>query len=74
MQNRSMGPRESGRLSGALSRRDAAIYIGISTRQLDNYARAGELQRVKLGAKTVYRVIDLDAFLQSRLEVRESAE
>lgn len=58
---------------GALGRKDAASYIGVSTRQLDNYARAGQLQRVKLGSKTVYRVIDLDAFLASRLQQTESA-
>ena len=62
-----------GNQRGALSRKDAAIYIGVSTRQLDNYAAAGELRRVKLGAKTVYRVSDLDAFLEARLQPAESA-
>ncbi len=59
---------------GALGRRESASYIGVSTRQLDNYARAGQLQRFKLGSKTVYRVIDLDAFLASRLQSTESAK
>lgn len=56
---------------GALSRKESAAYIGVSTRQLDNYAKAGELRRVKLGARTVYRVVDLDAFLESRLQGKE---
>ena len=59
---------------GALGRRDAASYIGVSTRQLDNYARAGQLQQVKLGSKTAFRVIDLDRFLASRLQQMESAK
>lgn len=62
-----------GNQPGALSRKDAAIYLSVSTRQLDNYAAAGELRRVKLGSKTVYRVIDLDAFLEARLQPVESA-
>lgn len=63
-----------GNQPGALSRKDAAVYIGVSTRQLDNYARSGELRRVKLGAKTVFRVCDLDTFLESRLQAVEPAQ
>lgn len=63
-----------GNQPGALSRKDAASYLSVSTRQLDNYARTGELRRVKLGAKTVFRVIDLDAFLESRLQPKETAK
>ncbi len=48
---------------GALSRADAAKYLGISTRTLDNLLSAGELQRVKIGRKTVVRINDLDNFL-----------
>lgn len=62
------------RPAGALSRKDAASYLSVSTRQLDNYAAAGLIPRIKLGAKTVYRVADLDAFLESRLESSEAAE
>lgn len=64
----------AGNKVGALSRKESAAYIGVSTHQLDNYAKAGELRRVKLGAKTVYRVIDLDAFLESRLQSEEQAK
>ena len=61
-----------GKLPGALPRKEAAIYLAISTRQLDKLAAAGLIQRAKIGAKTVYRVIDLDAFLESRLQPAES--
>ena len=61
-----------GNQPGALSRKDAATYIGVSTRQLDKLAAAGLIQRAKIGAKTVYRVIDLDVFLESRLQPAES--
>ncbi len=63
-----------GKPPGALSRKDAAVYLSVSTRQLDSYATAGELRRVKLGAKTVFRVCDLDAFLESRLQPAESTK
>ena len=59
--------------SGALSRKDAAAYLSISTRQLDKYAAIGLIPRVKLGVKSVFRVSDLDAFLASRLESTEAA-
>jgi hypothetical protein len=61
-----------GNQPGALSRKDAAIYIGVSTRQLDKLAAARLIRRAKIGAKTVYRVIDLDVFLESRLQPAES--
>lgn len=67
-------PATIGNPPGAMSRKDSAAYIGVSTRQLDKYASAGELRRVKLGATTVFRVCDLDAFLESRLQPAESAQ
>ena len=63
-----------GNQPGALSRKEAAIYLAISSRQLDKLAAAGLIQRAKIGAKTVYRVIDLDAFLEARLQSVESAK
>lgn len=66
-------PAADERPAGALSRKDAANYLSVSTRQLDNYASAGLLPRIKLGAKSVFRVSDLDAFLASRLENRGAA-
>lgn len=57
---------------GAKGRKDAAAHLSVSTRQLDNYAAAGLIPRIKLGSKTVFRVRDLDAFLESRLESSEA--
>lgn len=59
---------------GALSRKEAAAYLSVSTRQLDNYASARLLPRVKLGSKTVFRVKDLELFLASRLEQEGRAD
>ncbi len=56
-------------MRGALSRVDAAHYLGVCARTFDNYVIAGEIPRVKLGTRTVYRVVDLDALLESHLEV-----
>ena len=53
---------------GALPRMAAARYIGVTTRTLDKYAAAGELPRVKLGAKTVFRIADLDALLAANVQ------
>lgn len=74
MQHRFQQPTVESRPAGALGRKDAAAYLSVSTRQLDNYARAGLIPRIKLGAKTVYRVRDLDAFLESRLQSSEAAK
>ncbi len=55
--------------AGALSRRDACAYLGgVSERYLDQLAAAGEIQRIKLGAKSVYLRHDLDKYLESRRE------
>ena len=51
---------------GALPRPEAAKYLGISTRLLDDLLSAGEIQRVKIGRKTVVRVDDLENFLNRK--------
>ena len=48
----------------ALSRRDAAEYLAISTRLLE-LASGGRLNRAKIGNKTVFLVSDLNDFLNS---------
>ena len=53
--------------AGGLSRKDAAVYVGCSTRYLDQRVAAGELQRAKLGTRTVFLRSELDRFLQSRM-------
>lgn len=57
--------------AGALSRKDAASYIGCSTRYLDKLAKAGELRRAKLGSKTIYLRSELDRFLLSKMQPSE---
>lgn len=54
--------------AGGLSRKDAAAYLGISTRYLDKLAAAGEILRCKFGAKTIYQRSELDRVLESRLQ------
>ena len=49
----------------ALSRIDAARYIGVSLRTLDELMRVGKLERVKIGAKVVLRFETLDAYLSA---------
>lgn len=53
---------------GALSRVEAAQYLSISTRLLDDLLTAGEIPKIKIGRKTLVRVIDLDEFLVGLLE------
>ena len=48
---------------GALDRKGAAGYLSISTRLLDNLLSAGEIQKLKLGRKTLVRICDLEAYL-----------
>jgi excisionase family DNA binding protein len=54
--------------AGGLTRKDAAAYLGISTRYLDALAAAGEIRRCKFGAKTVYQRSELDRLLERRLQ------
>ncbi len=58
---------------GSLTRFDAANYLGISVRALDSYCQRGDIPKVKLGRKTVIRVVDLDAFL-ARMMVASNSQ
>lgn len=49
--------------AGALSRAEAARFLSISTRKLDDLLTAGEIQKIKIGRKTIVRVCDLDDYL-----------
>ncbi len=53
---------------GALSKTAAAEYIGVSERYLDSLIAAGDLGKVKLGRKTVIRLVDLDKLLEQNLQ------
>jgi excisionase family DNA binding protein len=59
--------------AGGLTRKDAAAYLGISTRYLDKLAAAGEIRRAKFGAKTIYLRSELDSVLESRLQTVEAS-
>ena len=53
---------------GCLDRCHAAKYLSISTRLLDSLAAEGEIIRIKIGRKSVFRVADLDAFVESKVQ------
>ncbi len=46
-----------------LSRRDAAAYLAISPRKLDQLVADGDLPRVKIGSCVRFEQADLDAFI-----------
>jgi excisionase family DNA binding protein len=54
------------------TRPEAAEYLRISIPQLDNLAREGEIVRAKFGvgprARVLYRLQDLDAYVEAHLE------
>lgn len=49
--------------SQLLSRRDAATYLAISPRKLDQLVADGQLPRVKIGSCVRFEQADLDAFI-----------
>ena len=49
-----------------LSRRDAAAYLAISRRKLDQLVADGDLPRVKIGSCVRFERADLDGFIESR--------
>lgn len=59
------------------TRPEAAHYLRISLRSLDSFTAAGEIRRAKLGegqkSAVLYRRRDLDAFIESRLEMDRKA-
>jgi excisionase family DNA binding protein len=54
--------------STCLNRREAADYLRISTRLLDKLASTNRIARIKIGVKTVFRVSDLNDFLNSNVQ------
>jgi len=50
---------------GALSRKEAASFCSISTRQLDKLAAEGKIPRCKIGRRSLFIAADLEAFLRS---------
>ena len=48
---------------GAFDRANAAHYLNISTRLLDDLAATETIRRIKIGRKSLFRKIDLDRYL-----------
>ncbi len=48
----------------AVTRREAARLLSVSTRTIDLLASRGELQRIKFGRKTLFRRDDVLAFVE----------
>ena len=59
--------------AATLRREDAAQYLGISVRMLDRYVADGLIQRLKIGTRTAFRPVDLDAFLVDRATTAAAA-
>ena len=53
---------------GCLDRRQSAGYLSISVRLLDNLATSGQIPKIKIGAKTLFRVTDLDKYVDSKVQ------
>lgn len=50
-----------------LSRREAAAYLAISPRKLDQLVADGELTRIKIGSCVRFeKIADLDAFIAAQ--------
>jgi excisionase family DNA binding protein len=46
-----------------LSQREAAGYLGVSVRKVQEMGAAGQLPKVALGGRTLYDIRDLDAII-----------
>ena len=51
----------------AVSPKEASEMLGISPRLLFDYTKRGEIPSAKIGARVVYRVTDLEAWLAARV-------
>lgn len=55
-----------------LTRKEAAQYLRVSIRKLDELAATGEVLRVKLGsgprARVLFRLVDLELFIEKHIE------
>ncbi len=49
-----------------LSRREAATYLAISPRKLDQLTAEGHLPRIKIGSCVRFEQADLDAFIAAQ--------
>ena len=49
-----------------LTRREAAVYLNVSQRKLDQMIAQGELQRAKFGSSVRIELADLDALIAAK--------
>lgn len=49
-----------------LGRRDGAAYLALSVRKLDSLVEQGRIKRIKIDAKTVFAVEELNRFLKEQ--------
>lgn len=54
-----------------LGRRDSAVYLAISIRKLDSLVEQGRIKRIKIDAKTVFAVDELNRFIEKQKEDRD---
>ena len=59
---------------GAFDKVEAAHYLSITTRFLDNLVSLGKIRKVKAQSKTLFRKIDLDLYLEDHLVGGEANE
>lgn len=59
---------DSSQRAAAMTKSDAAKYIGISERYLDKLIANGSIPKVKLGRKTLLRTTDIEALLEANLK------
>lgn len=48
---------------------EAATYIGISPRKLRDLIANREIRQVRIGTRCLLRLVDIDKYLESKLEV-----
>lgn len=49
-----------------LGRRDSATYLALSIRKLDSLVEQGRIKRIKIDAKTVFAVDELNRFISEQ--------
>ena len=51
------------------NKEETAEMLGICVRTLDELAKEGKIKRVKIGARVMYDLPDIDAFIEAQKEV-----
>lgn len=63
-----MEQRENGTVRLALGTREAAAAIGVSPRTLHSLKQAGEIRHFRVGDRVLYRVADLQRWVDEQVE------